>query len=107
MVLSDKHVVRITPSGSLRAYVGYADRVLADPEVGRVQLVASGKAIGRAVSVAEILKRKHNGLHQLTELTPDQTTREDGNVVSCLSIMLAPSTQHINTGHPGYVAHGT
>lgn len=104
MVPSEKHKVRITPSGSLRAYVAYADRVLADPQIARVQLIATGKAIGRAISVAEILKRKHKALHQLTQLTPDAAAVRGGNTVSCLSILLAPSTQHVDTNHPGYAA---
>lgn len=106
MVPSEKHVMRITPSGAVRAYVGYGERMLADPEVARVRLIATGKAIGKAVSVAEILKRKHSGLHQISELTPAQPA-QDGRLVSCLSILLAASTEHVDTKHPGYVAPGT
>lgn len=103
MVPSEKHIVRITSSGALRAYVGYSERVLADPEVARVRLIATGKAIGKAVSVAEILKRKHASLHQISDLTPAQPA-QDGRLVSCLSILLATSTEHVDTNHPGYVA---
>ena len=68
--------VRITTAGKVQNYVGYVLSVL-DPghehdPVGRscgcgmVQLRAAGPAVNKAVTVAEIVKRRLDGLHQVT-----------------------------------------
>jgi DNA-binding protein len=55
----------------LGVYVDYAERELA--KCGSVKLVAMGDAIYKAVSVAELIKRKHNGaLHQLNRICSRQ-----------------------------------
>lgn len=100
MLPEEKHVVVIKPSGTLRSYVGYAQRVLQDPDIARVRFEAQGKVIGKAVSVAEIVKRGRPGLHQVTELK----FAEDGSGKSCLSVLLAVSSELVDTQHPGYVA---
>lgn len=64
------HIVRVNVSGKLTNYITYAQNRLSDegPEGGKVELVAIGRAINRAVTVAEILRRNMAGLHQLTVL---------------------------------------
>lgn len=100
MLPEEKHVVAVKASGTLRAYVGYAQRMLDDPNVACVRFEAIGKMAGKAVSVAEIVKRGRHGLHQVTELKID----ENGCTQSCLSILLAASSELVDTRHPGYIA---
>lgn len=64
----DDAVVRIQVSGRIATYITYAQTLLDDPDKGKVELVALGRAINRAVTVAEILRRKVPDLHQLTTL---------------------------------------
>lgn len=104
MTPSEKHILRITSSGTIRAFVGYGDRILSDSTVGRVQIVATGKTISKAISVAEILKRKHETLHQMTDLTSESTTEAAGNAVSRIVITLSVSERHVDVNHRSYVA---
>lgn len=99
-----KDVVRITQSGSINAYVTYAQRQLQDPSVRRIQLHAQDKAISKAVTVAEILKRVHPGLHQHNLLAPETLTTnksDSSRTVSSLSITLTdkPSTSQPDDMH--------
>lgn len=98
MVPAERHVVLVKQTGTLRAYVGYAQRVLADPAEARVRLEAVGRSVGKAVSVAEILKRARPALHQVAALdaAPDGRAR--------LSILLAVSADAVDPAHPGYAA---
>lgn len=61
------HIVRVNVSGKLVNYIGYAEKKLAEDGGGFVELVALGRAINRAVTVAEILRRNYC-VHQVTEL---------------------------------------
>ena len=73
--MSAQHV-RITTAGKVHNYVEYVLSVL-DPArehealaracgCGIVQLEAEGHAVNKAVTVAEIVKRRLDGLHQVT-----------------------------------------
>ena len=65
----DKTSVRITQAGSVRSYVQYATRLLTDAGGdGVVVLSASGPVISKAVSAAEVLKRKLSDLYQVSIL---------------------------------------
>lgn len=65
-------IVRVNVSGKLANYISYAEKKLCDVDGGgKVELVALGRAINRAVTVAEILRRNHSaaqGIHQLVKL---------------------------------------
>lgn len=93
----------MTSSGHIKSYIAYAERVLNDPEVGLVRFVANGKTLNKLVSVAEILKRKRTGLHQVSELCADGTD-ENGRVTPLLSITLSPLQVKLDVLHPGYKA---
>lgn len=103
MAPDEKHILRITLSGTIKAFVGYGDRVLSDPNLGHVRIVAFGKAIGKGITVAEILKRKHGTLHQMTTLTSESNDKGSSNPVSCLSVTLSVSPHHVDSKHPSYV----
>mmetsp|Transcript_10783 Transcript_10783/g.40475 ORF Transcript_10783/g.40475 Transcript_10783/m.40475 type:complete len:116 (+) Transcript_10783:68-415(+) len=57
--------VRITQSGRVRHYITYALRCFRESASPFVTLRAMGRAISKAVSVAEVLKRRVAGLHQV------------------------------------------
>ncbi len=61
-------VFKLTSHGRMNTYLS---AVLSRVEAGvcrRVQLKATGKAINKLVSVAEVVKRRRPGLHQVTEI---------------------------------------
>lgn len=91
----------MTPSGSIKSYITYAERILDDPQVGYVKFVGEGKTLDKVVSVAEILKRKRTCLHQVTELTGGDLD-EKGRETPKLCITLAPLEDKLDTMHPGY-----
>jgi hypothetical protein len=95
---ADPNEVRITQQGKVRAYISYASGLLAvssissgtvcrgggclvlTPEAAwqqekerAVVLKAMGHAISKAVTVAEVLKHRVAGLHQLTQLSSIET----------------------------------
>ena len=94
--------MRITTSGKVRNYVRFALRELRPAEdrharkASAVRLRAVGAAINKAVTVAEIVKRRLNGIHQVTtaELLADDASSP------ALSILL--STAPPPTSSPGY-----
>eukprot|EP01026_Neomeris_dumetosa_P079512 TRINITY_DN8699_c0_g2_i6.p2 TRINITY_DN8699_c0_g2~~TRINITY_DN8699_c0_g2_i6.p2 ORF type:complete len:115 (-),score=12.94 TRINITY_DN8699_c0_g2_i6:23-367(-) len=60
--------VRIMANGKIRNYVTYAMTLFTDKQHQSIQLKAMGRAIIKTVSTAEILKRRVEGLHQITEI---------------------------------------
>ena len=74
---------------------------------------AMGRAINKAVTIAEILKRKLS-LHQINALTSVEMVdvyepTEEGldvvtsrRYVSCMLITLSVSCESLDTSHPGY-----
>lgn len=111
---SDESVVRVQVSGKIANYVSYAERVLSAADNKRkVELVALGRAIHRAVTVGEIVRRKH-GLHQQVGLRSvsirdKYVPIEEGldpiemdRTSSCISIMLAKSSSLLDATAPGY-----
>lgn len=116
-----QHIVRVNVSGKLTNYIAYAQKLLRPPAgdevsevVGKVELVALGRAINRAVTVAEILRRNHPGLHQCVQLRSlnmmdTYEPLEEGLSVlnmkrhmSALSITLSKSPDSMDTEAPGY-----
>jgi len=63
---SPANQIRVTATGRIRAYVSYATKILEDEtnEDG-VVLLGLGNAIGKALTVSELLRRNVSGLHQV------------------------------------------
>jgi len=59
--------IRITTQGKMRKYILYAITLLEEKNMDSVVLKAMGKTISKAVSIAEILKKRFP-LHQITEI---------------------------------------
>merc|ERR1719473_535776 len=60
--------VRVRAKGRANSYITICGKLLR--QHGRVQLRGSGQAIPKTVMIAEILKRRCAGLHQVSELKP-------------------------------------
>lgn len=102
--------IRITQQGKPRNYISYAMTLFAKG-ADRITLKAMGRACNKAVTIAEILKRK-SPLHQITalsscELIDVYEPLEEGldrvesqRFVSCMTITL--SNDPIDTTNKGY-----
>eukprot|EP00250_Pteridium_aquilinum_P033686 c6091_g1_i1 orf=104-757(+) len=104
--------VRITTQGLMRNYISYATTLLQEKRVSEIVLKAMGRAINKAVMLAEIIKKRMEGLHQnisigsldITDvwepleegLVPVETTRH----VSMIAITL--SKKALDASSSGY-----
>ncbi|KAG8650200.1 glycine-rich RNA-binding protein 1 isoform X2 [Manihot esculenta] len=108
----NENELRITAQGRMRNYISYALSLLQDKGTDEVVLKATGRAINKTVMIAELLKRRIVGLHQITSigsiditdtwepleegLLPLETTRH----VSVITITL--SRKELNLSSIGY-----
>mmetsp|Transcript_41097 Transcript_41097/g.89082 ORF Transcript_41097/g.89082 Transcript_41097/m.89082 type:complete len:346 (+) Transcript_41097:81-1118(+) len=60
--------IRVTAAGSVSAYVSRAATVFNELKKPYVIVQATGNALTKAVTAAEVIKRRFKGLHQITEL---------------------------------------
>lgn len=105
-------IVRITQQAKPRSCITTAMNMLASGNK-HVELKAMGKAINKAVTIAEILKRKMP-LHQITALSSCEIVNvyeplEEGldsvvnqHYVSCLTITLSTDSTGIDVHNIGY-----
>mmetsp|Transcript_13070 Transcript_13070/g.22038 ORF Transcript_13070/g.22038 Transcript_13070/m.22038 type:complete len:168 (-) Transcript_13070:210-713(-) len=110
--MEDVCVVRITPQAKPRSCITTAMNIL-ESGSNHVELRAMGKAINKAVTIAEILKRKMP-LHQITTLSSCEIVNvyeplEEGldtvvnqHYVSCLTITLSRDLTGIDVNDKGY-----
>ncbi|KAL7496591.1 hypothetical protein ACHAWT_009267 [Skeletonema menzelii] len=110
--MEDVCVVRITPQAKPRSCITTAMNIL-ESGSNHVELRAMGKAINKAVTIAEILKRKMP-LHQITTLSSCEIVNvyeplEEGldtvvnqHYVSCLTITLSRDLTGIDVNDIGY-----
>uniref|UniRef100_A0A6V7QT13 DNA/RNA-binding protein Alba-like domain-containing protein n=1 Tax=Ananas comosus var. bracteatus TaxID=296719 RepID=A0A6V7QT13_ANACO len=65
----NENEIRITAQGLIRNYVSYATSLLQDKRVREIVLKAMGQAISKTVAIAEIIKKRIPGLHQVTSIS--------------------------------------
>eukprot|EP00026_Physarum_polycephalum_P009305 Phypoly_transcript_09423.p1 GENE.Phypoly_transcript_09423~~Phypoly_transcript_09423.p1 ORF type:complete len:328 (+),score=51.45 Phypoly_transcript_09423:194-1177(+) len=107
--------VRITTQGKMRNYISYATNLLSEQgekQASEIILKAMGRAINKTVTIAEIIKRRIQGLHQITQIDSTDITDvweplEQGldRVVTTRhvsSIQIILSTKQLDTNHVGY-----
>ncbi|XP_039049180.1 ribonuclease P protein subunit p25-like protein isoform X1 [Hibiscus syriacus] len=108
----DENEIRITSQGRMRNYITYAMSLLQEKGSNQIVFKAMGRAINKTVTIAELIKRRIVGLHQITSigstditdtwepleegLLPLETTRH----VSMITITL--SKIELNTSSVGY-----
>eukprot|EP01121_Diplochlamys_sp_Union-15-3_P021154 TRINITY_DN846_c0_g1_i2.p1 TRINITY_DN846_c0_g1~~TRINITY_DN846_c0_g1_i2.p1 ORF type:complete len:241 (-),score=47.92 TRINITY_DN846_c0_g1_i2:60-782(-) len=64
----EENEIRITMQGKMRNYITYATNLLIEKKHSKINLRAMGRAINKTVTIAEIIKRRIPGLHQLTSI---------------------------------------
>jgi len=66
--VTDDDEIRVSAAGSVSAYVSRAGKLLNEMEKPYLVITATGNALTKAVTAAEVIKRRFKGLHQLTKL---------------------------------------
>merc|ERR1719159_1908636 len=64
----DETEIRVTAVGSVSAYVSRAATVFNELGKPKITITGTGNAITKAVTLAEVVKRRFKGLHQITSL---------------------------------------
>lgn len=108
---SKDNEIRITKNGIIGKYISYAFRLIQDENKSLV-IKAMGQTIHRAIIVAEILKRRIVGLHQINELgsvkvvdiyEPIEEGLDKVELTRQIpSITITLSTQELDIHHSGY-----
>eukprot|EP00397_Hematodinium_sp_SG-2012_P035810 GEMP01038579.1.p1 GENE.GEMP01038579.1~~GEMP01038579.1.p1 ORF type:complete len:322 (+),score=76.74 GEMP01038579.1:92-1057(+) len=65
---SPENEIRVAATGRTATYVSYASKMFIDKSLKSVRVIATGNALGTAVTICEILKRRFKGLHQITKI---------------------------------------
>jgi len=111
-VVKDDDEIRVTAAGSVSAYVSRAAKVFNELEKPQVCIKASGNALTKAVTLAEVVKRRFKDLHQITTLGSTQIVDEyepleegldkviDTRTVSVIEIKL--SKESLDASDKGY-----
>lgn len=68
VIVKDEEEIRVTAAGSVSAYVSRAAKLFSELEKTYVVIAATGNALTKAVTSAEVIKRRFKGLHQVTKL---------------------------------------
>merc|ERR550514_2222407 len=112
--VKDDDEIRVTAAGRVSAYVAYAAKVFNELNKPQVVVKGTGNALAKAVTAAEIIKRRFKGLHQITtlgytEIVDEYEPLEEGldkvtdtRNVSFIEITL--SKEPLNTKDKGYQA---
>ncbi len=58
-VKTEQNEMRITAKGSMRKYIGYATKLLSEPDFKEMHIMATGNAIAKSVILVEMIKRRH------------------------------------------------
>jgi len=104
--------IRVTARGRTTTYVSYASKIFNEKGLNDLTVVATGTALATAVTIAEILKRRFKGLHQITkvgsiEITDKYEPLEEGldevtDVRSVSFIEVKLSKNALDTKDKGY-----
>jgi DNA-binding protein Alba len=104
--------IRITSLGKTRSYITCATTVLGEKKFDSVILKAMGRAINKAVTISEIIRRRVADIHQITDISSHEIVdewepKEQGQSkistkrnVSSITITL--STKQLDTKSVGY-----
>lgn len=106
--------IRVTNKGGVHRYVAYAARLFGEQEKKTVTIKATGNAICGAITLAEIVKRRFENLHQVNKIGVttisdtyeplewglDEITRQRN--VPFLEIILGVDIEALDKEAPGY-----
>jgi len=68
--------IRISSQGRVSSYITYAGQLFNEQGKEQVEIRATGQALPKAVQVAEVVKRRFAGLHQITTLGSTEIENE-------------------------------
>merc|ERR1712176_970058 len=68
--------IRVTAMGSVSSYISRAGKVFGELNQPKVVITATGNALTKAVTSAEVIKRRFKGLHQVTNLGSQEIVDE-------------------------------
>jgi len=72
----DEAEIRVTSQGSVSAYISRAAKVYGELGKNQVVIKATGNALTKAVTTAEVIKRRFKGLHQITNCGSNEVVDE-------------------------------
>jgi len=75
-LVKDDEEIRVTAAGSVSAYVSRAATVFNELDKKFVIVQATGNALTKAVTTAEVIKRRFKGIHQITKLSTTEIVDE-------------------------------
>jgi len=112
--VKDENEIRVTAVGSVSAYISRAATVFGELEKKSLVIKATGNALTKAVTSAEVIKRRFKGLHQITtigqtEITDEYEPLEEGldmvtEVRQMPYVEITLSTDALDTKDKGYQA---
>merc|ERR1712060_706942 len=112
--VKDETEIRVTAVGSVAAYCARANTLFNEQDKKAITITGTGNAITKAVTLAEVAKRRFKGLHQVTSLSTTEIVDEyepleegldkvtDTRTLSCIEIKL--SKDALDTSDKGYQA---
>jgi len=75
-VVKNEEEIRVTAAGSVSAYISRAAKLFNEMEKKEIVIAATGNALTKAVTSAEVIKRRFKGLHQITKLGSQEIVDE-------------------------------
>merc|ERR1712048_1116891 len=112
--VKDETEIRVTAVGSVAAYCARANTLFNEQDKKTITITGTGNAITKAVTLAEVAKRRFKGLHQITSLSTTEIVDEyepleegldkvtETRTLSCIEIKL--SKEALDTSDKGYQA---
>ena len=67
-VVKEETEIRVTAAGSVAGYISRAAKLFMEMEKSFLTITATGNALTKAVTTAEVIKHRFKGLHQITKL---------------------------------------
>ncbi|XP_030048700.1 ribonuclease P protein subunit p25-like protein [Microcaecilia unicolor] len=111
--------MKVKDGSKIRNLMGYAISKMESDSVRQILFSGSGKAVGKAITCVEIMKRKVKGLHQITKVVFRQIEEMWEPIVpevgletlsvkrNIPAICILLSKDPLNTQEPGYQAPGS
>jgi len=113
-VTKDENEIRVTATGSVSAYISRAAKVYGELAQSKVVIKATGNALTKAVTSAEVIKRRFKGLHQITNIGSTEIVDEYEPIEEGLDkvtqtrqipfVEITLSKDALSTGDKGYQA---
>ncbi|KAE8574113.1 hypothetical protein XENTR_v10024963 [Xenopus tropicalis] len=111
--------MKVRDGSKMRNLLGFAIGQMERQATRQIVFSGSGKALGKTISCAEIMKRRLGGLHQLTRVCFRQTQETWEPIVpdvgldpltvrrNCPSVCILLSKDPLDPAEPGYQAPGS